>query len=135
MVHTIQNLKNFEFHQHLESLEHVINIIMWIRDMGCYSKAIRSKMVGGYVPYLIHNVLKDVEAHQLHESIQQVLDLPHHPMQHKKMRKQPLNLGRLETIVLDIHESHLPMHHDPSRVKLFGDVQLRRQPKNLSKLS
>jgi hypothetical protein len=37
MVHTFQNLKNFEFHQHLGSLKHVINIIMWIRDMGCYS--------------------------------------------------------------------------------------------------
>jgi hypothetical protein len=49
--------------------------------------------------------------------------------------KQPLNLGRLETTVLDIHESYLPRHQDPSRVKLLGDVQLRRQPKNLSKLS
>jgi hypothetical protein len=56
-------------------------------------------------------------------------------MQHKKVRKQPLNLGRLKTTVLDIHGSHLPRHHDPSRVKLLGDVQLRRQPKNLSKLS
>jgi hypothetical protein len=56
-------------------------------------------------------------------------------MQHKKVRKQPLNLERLETTVLDVHESHLPRHHDPSRVKLFEDVQLRRQPKNLSKLS
>jgi hypothetical protein len=26
------------------------------------------------------------------------------------------------------------MHHEPSRVKLLGDVQLRRQLKNLSKL-
>jgi hypothetical protein len=25
-----------EFHQHLGSLKHVINIIMWVRDMGCY---------------------------------------------------------------------------------------------------
>jgi hypothetical protein len=55
-------------------------------------------------------------------------------MQHKKVRKQSLNLGGLETTVLDIHGSHLP-RHDPSRVKLLGDVQLRRQPKNLSKLS
>jgi hypothetical protein len=42
MVHTFQNLKtsnltlDLEFHQHLGSLKHVINIIMWIRDMGCY---------------------------------------------------------------------------------------------------
>jgi hypothetical protein len=56
-------------------------------------------------------------------------------MQHKKVRKQPLNLGRLETTILDVHGSHLPRHHDPSKVKLLGDVQLRRQPKNLSKLS
>jgi hypothetical protein len=56
-------------------------------------------------------------------------------MQHKKVRKQPLNLGRLETTVLDVHGSHLPRHHDLSRVKLLGDVQLRRQPNNLSKLS
>jgi hypothetical protein len=27
-----------EFHQHLGSLKHVINIIMWVRDMGCYSR-------------------------------------------------------------------------------------------------
>jgi hypothetical protein len=56
-------------------------------------------------------------------------------MQHKKVRKQPLNLGRLENTVLDIHRSHLPRHYDPSKVKLFGDVQLIRQPKNLNKLS
>jgi hypothetical protein len=28
---------DFEFDQHLESHKHVINIIMWFRDMGCYS--------------------------------------------------------------------------------------------------
>jgi hypothetical protein len=27
---------DFEFDQHLESHKHVINIIMWFRDMGCY---------------------------------------------------------------------------------------------------
>jgi hypothetical protein len=26
-----------EFDQHLGSHKHVINIIMWFRDMGCYS--------------------------------------------------------------------------------------------------
>jgi hypothetical protein len=56
-------------------------------------------------------------------------------MQHKKVRKQPLNLGRLETTILDVHGSHLPRHHDLSRVTLLGDVRLRRQPKNLSKLN
>jgi hypothetical protein len=28
-----------EIHQHLGSLKHVINIIMWIRDMRCYTPA------------------------------------------------------------------------------------------------
>jgi hypothetical protein len=43
MVHTFQNLEtlkltqDLEIHQHLGSLKHVINIIMWIRDMRCYS--------------------------------------------------------------------------------------------------
>jgi hypothetical protein len=27
---------DFEFDQHLESHKHLINIIMWFRDMGCY---------------------------------------------------------------------------------------------------
>jgi hypothetical protein len=42
MVHTTQNLKtlnltlDLEIHQHLRSPKHVINIIMWIRDTGCY---------------------------------------------------------------------------------------------------
>jgi hypothetical protein len=27
---------DLETHQHLGSLKHAINIIMWIRDMGCY---------------------------------------------------------------------------------------------------
>jgi hypothetical protein len=29
---------DLEIHQHLGSLKHVINIIMWIRDTGCYIK-------------------------------------------------------------------------------------------------
>jgi hypothetical protein len=28
---------DLEIYQHLGSLKHVINIIMWIRDMGCYN--------------------------------------------------------------------------------------------------
>jgi hypothetical protein len=121
-----------------------------IHKLNVWSKATGSERVGGYVPYLVHNVLEDIKAHRLHESIQQVPLMsrnglwianprcqgpPHHPMQHKKVRKQALNLGRLDTTVLYVHRSHLPRHHDPSRVKLLGDVQLRRQPKNLSKLS
>jgi hypothetical protein len=44
MVHTLQKLKtsnltiDLEIHQHLGSLKHVINIIMWIKDMRCYSR-------------------------------------------------------------------------------------------------
>jgi hypothetical protein len=44
MVHTTQDLKKFEFnsrfrnYQHLWSLKHVINIIMCIRDTGCYNR-------------------------------------------------------------------------------------------------
>jgi hypothetical protein len=45
------------------SLNHVLNV---------WSKATVSEWVGGYVPYLIHNILEDIEVHQLHESIQQV---------------------------------------------------------------
>jgi hypothetical protein len=43
MVHTIQNLKtsnlnpDFEFQQLLVSLKHVIDLVMWIRDIGCHS--------------------------------------------------------------------------------------------------
>jgi hypothetical protein len=43
MAHTTQNLKksnltlDLEIHQHLGSLKDVINIIMWIRDTGCYT--------------------------------------------------------------------------------------------------
>jgi hypothetical protein len=42
MIHTLQKLKDFKFnsdleiHQQLRSLKHVINIIVWIRDMRCY---------------------------------------------------------------------------------------------------
>jgi hypothetical protein len=44
MVHTNPEFEtsnlilDFEFDQHLESHKHVINIIMWFRDMGCYSR-------------------------------------------------------------------------------------------------
>jgi hypothetical protein len=42
MFHTNPEFENFEFDsdlefdQHLGSHKHVINIIMWFRDMGCY---------------------------------------------------------------------------------------------------
>jgi hypothetical protein len=42
MVHTNPEIEtsnlilDFEFDQHSGSHKHVINIIMWFRDMGCY---------------------------------------------------------------------------------------------------
>jgi hypothetical protein len=48
MVHTNPEFEtsnlilDFEFDQHLESHKHVINIIMWFRDMGCYNPPPRS---------------------------------------------------------------------------------------------
>jgi hypothetical protein len=40
--------------------------------LNVWRKATWSERVGGYVPYVVHNVLEDIKAHQLHESIQQV---------------------------------------------------------------
>jgi hypothetical protein len=46
MVHTNPEFEtsnlilDFEFDQHLESHKHVINIIMWFRDMGCYTLSV-----------------------------------------------------------------------------------------------
>jgi hypothetical protein len=48
-------------------LHHSLN-----HELNLWSKATGSERVGGYVPYLIHNILKDIEVHWLHESIQQV---------------------------------------------------------------
>jgi hypothetical protein len=56
-------------------------------------------------------------------------------VQNQKVRKQPIHLGSLEIAVWDVHQSHLPQHHHSLRVKFLRNVQLRRQPKNLSKLS
>jgi hypothetical protein len=47
MVHTNPEFEtsnlilDFEFDQHLESHKHVINIIMWFRDMGCYRRPLK----------------------------------------------------------------------------------------------
>jgi hypothetical protein len=40
--------------------------------LNVWSKATRSERDGGYVPYLVHNVLEDIKVHRLHESIQQI---------------------------------------------------------------
>jgi hypothetical protein len=34
---TLNSTLELDIHQHLRSLKHVINIIMCIRDMGCYT--------------------------------------------------------------------------------------------------
>jgi hypothetical protein len=54
-------------------------------------------------------------------------------VQHEKVREQPLHLGRLGTTVREIQKGHLPRHHHPPRVKLLGNVQVRRKTRNLSK--
>jgi hypothetical protein len=48
-------------------LRHKLN-----HKLNVWSKVIGSERVGGYVSYLVHNVLEDIKAHQPHESIQQV---------------------------------------------------------------
>jgi hypothetical protein len=55
-------------HIHVELLlRHRLN-----HKLNVWSKTTGSEWVGGYVPYLVHNVLEDIKAHRLHESIQQV---------------------------------------------------------------
>jgi hypothetical protein len=46
---------------------HILN-----HELNVWSKATGSERVGGSISYLIHNVLEDIEVHQLRESIQQV---------------------------------------------------------------
>jgi hypothetical protein len=54
MVHTKQDLKtlnlnpDFEFQQLLVCLKHMINIIMWIRDTGCYMFLTKRKVFATY---------------------------------------------------------------------------------------
>jgi hypothetical protein len=36
-------------------------------ELNVWTKATGSEWVGGYVPYLVHNVLKNIKAHWLHE--------------------------------------------------------------------
>jgi hypothetical protein len=40
--------------------------------LNVWSKATGSGRVGGYVLYLVHNVLEDIKVHRLYECIQQV---------------------------------------------------------------
>jgi hypothetical protein len=50
MVHTNPEFEtsnlilDFEFDQHLGSHKHVINIIMWFRDMGCYKQQLHTQL-------------------------------------------------------------------------------------------
>jgi hypothetical protein len=51
---------DFEFDQHLGSHKHVINIIMWFRDMGCYRASIGSVCkAAGTLLYCWWNVWKE----------------------------------------------------------------------------
>jgi hypothetical protein len=45
-------------------LNHILNV---------WTKSTRSHRVGGDVPNLINNILKNIKAHGLHESMQQIL--------------------------------------------------------------
>jgi hypothetical protein len=51
-VKTSNLILDFEFDQHLESHKHVINIIMWFRDMGCYSRPLHQ----GAVFHIVYGV-------------------------------------------------------------------------------
>jgi hypothetical protein len=63
MVHTNPEFEtpnlilDFEFDQHLESHKHVINIIIWFRDMRCYkSRQDCFQRVNGVFLFRIHNL-------------------------------------------------------------------------------
>jgi hypothetical protein len=62
------------------------------------------------------------------------LDHPPHPMKDGKVRKNPIDLQCMESIVLDIHRGHLQSGHYTPGVKLLGVVKVRGQPKKLGKL-
>jgi hypothetical protein len=49
--------------------------------------------------------------------------------------KNPINLWSTESTVQNIHRGHLPRSDHSSGVKLLRDVKVRRQPKELGKLS
>jgi hypothetical protein len=71
MVHTNPEIEtsnlilDFEFDQHLGSHKHVINIIMWFRDMGCYNWArgegIRAPIQNHYEPRLARYIHRSNE--------------------------------------------------------------------------
>jgi polysaccharide deacetylase 2 family uncharacterized protein YibQ len=56
-------------------------------------------------------------------------------MQDSKVWKNPINLWSMESAVQNIHRGHLPRSDHSLDVKLLRDVRVRRQPKELSKLS
>jgi hypothetical protein len=63
-------------HYRAKRVTHIlIELLLYHRlnhKLNVWSKVTGSERVGGYVPYLIHNVLEDIKAHRLHDSIQQV---------------------------------------------------------------
>jgi hypothetical protein len=72
MVHTNPEFEtsnlilDFEFDQHLESRKHVINIIMWFKDMGCYNFPVPTIILLGIL-YLINAHTSDDQ----HKELQQ----------------------------------------------------------------
>jgi hypothetical protein len=48
---------DFEFDQHLGSHKHVINIIMWFRDMECYNDQLLLVPHGDTTGHPVHHVL------------------------------------------------------------------------------
>jgi hypothetical protein len=52
-----------EFDHHLGSHKHVINIIMWFRDMGCYMQYIRFTSYQNNAVYHIHIMLGQLRIH------------------------------------------------------------------------
>jgi hypothetical protein len=56
-------------------------------------------------------------------------------MYDSKVGKTPINLWSAESVVWNIHRGHLPRSDHSPGVKLIGDVKVRRQTKELGKLS
>jgi hypothetical protein len=113
------------------------------------SESTRSERVDGDVPNLINYVVKDIKVLILHDGVKKIPLIswygvrianpqcqspPPHPMENWKVRKKSIYLRNMEAIVWDIHRAHLPSSHHASHVKLLGVVEVRGQPKNLSKL-
>jgi hypothetical protein len=56
-------------------------------------------------------------------------------MQNSKVWKNRINSWSTESTIQNIHKGHLPQSHHSPGVKLLRDVKVRRQPKELGKVS